>query len=415
MTHFLGKIMASLQQRGFQTVLILTVYVLTAGFLPYGVHQGFYTVSLFLKDVLMWGMPLTVGFFIAHTVTSFERRAPLLVLTLLIFETVSNFSSVWYAFGSATFAADYLPLIKATTLERHFQPLWRIPLSRPEWWSAEKGALAGLIVGCLAAFSQGTYLKPFLEKGKTIVEWMLTRGFSRLIPLFVLGFTAHMVQTKLLDHVVAHYAVLVLWLTIFLILYIVFLFVLSAGLSGHRMVIHIKNLLPAGGMAFTSGCSLSTMPWTIEGSARNLQNPLFAKLIIPATTNIQQIGDCIAQAFLCFLIYRHFYGQNPELVMWALFSGVFVLARFATAAVLGGAIFIMLPIYETYLHFTPEMIAIILALNVVLDPVITSCNVMANGALCRVFEKVWVVAQRILIGLPSQAPSEAWRGAGEDH
>ncbi|MDF3033363.1 MAG: hypothetical protein K0R76_317 [Alphaproteobacteria bacterium] len=415
MTHFLGKIMASLQQRGFQTVIILTVYVLTAGFLPYGVHQGFYTVSLFLKDVLMWGMPLTVGFFIAHTVTSFERRAPLLVLTLLIFETVSNFSSVWYAFGSATFAADYLPLIKATTLERHFQPLWRIPLSRPEWWSAEKGALAGLIVGCLAAFSQGTYLKPFLEKGKTIVEWMLTRGFSRLIPLFVLGFTAHMVQTKLLDHVVAHYAVLVLWLTFFLILYIVFLFVLSAGLSGHRMVIHIKNLLPAGGMAFTSGCSLSTMPWTIEGSARNLQNPLFAKVIIPATTNIQQIGDCIAQAFLCFLIYRHFYGQNPELVMWALFSGVFVLARFATAAVLGGAIFIMLPIYETYLHFTPEMIAIILALNVVLDPVITSCNVMANGALCRVFEKVWVVAQRILIGLPSQAPSEAWRGAGEDH
>jgi hypothetical protein len=407
--------MASLQQRGFQTVIILTVYVLTAGFLPYGVHQGFYTVSLFLKDVLMWGMPLTVGFFIAHTVTSFERRAPLLVLTLLIFETVSNFSSVWYAFGSATFAADYLPLIKATTLERHFQPLWRIPLSRPEWWSAEKGALAGLIVGCLAAFSQGTYLKPFLEKGKTIVEWMLTRGFSRLIPLFVLGFTAHMVQTKLLDHVVAHYAVLVLWLTFFLILYIVFLFVLSAGLSGHRMVIHIKNLLPAGGMAFTSGCSLSTMPWTIEGSARNLQNPLFAKVIIPATTNIQQIGDCIAQAFLCFLIYRHFYGQNPELVMWALFSGVFVLARFATAAVLGGAIFIMLPIYETYLHFTPEMIAIILALNVVLDPVITSCNVMANGALCRVFEKVWVVAQRILIGLPSQAPSEAWRGAGGDH
>ena len=50
----------------------------------------------------------------------------------------------------------------------------------------------------------------------------------------------------------------------------------------------------------------------------------------------------------------------------------------------------MLPIYETYLGFNPEMIAIILAFNVVLDPIITGSNVVANGSLCRVFEKVWL-------------------------
>ncbi len=142
---------------------------------------------------------------------------------------------------------------------------------------------------------------------------------------------------------------------------------------------------------------MSTMPWTIEGSAKNLKNPLLATAIIPATTNIQQIGDCLAQTFLCFMIYRHFYGHNPDLMTWIIFSNVFVLARFATAAVLGGAIFIMLPIYENYLNFNPEMIAIILALNLVLDPLITSCNVMANGALCRVFEKVWTFVQTFLI------------------
>jgi Na+/H+-dicarboxylate symporter len=148
-------------------------------------------------------------------------------------------------------------------------------------------------------------------------------------------------------------------------------------------------------VALLSGCSLSTMPWTIEGAAKNLQNPALAKAIIPATTNIQQIGDCITQAFLCFLIYRHFYGHNPDVMTWLNFSIIFVLARFATAAVLGGAIFVMLPVYETYLSFNAEMIAIILTLNVILDPLITSCNVMANGALCRVFEKVWGSAQTV--------------------
>ena len=54
----------------------------------------------------------------------------------------------------------------------------------------------------------------------------------------------------------------------------------------------------------------------------------------------------------------------------------------------------MLPIYESYLGFTPEMIAIILAVNVILDPLVTCTNVVANGALCRVFERVWNAALR---------------------
>ena len=51
----------------------------------------------------------------------------------------------------------------------------------------------------------------------------------------------------------------------------------------------------------------------------------------------------------------------------------------------------MLPIYEAYLGFTPEMIAIILAFNVILDPLVTSSNVLANGALCRIFERAWTL------------------------
>ena len=56
---------------------------------------------------------------------------------------------------------------------------------------------------------------------------------------------------------------------------------------------------------------------------------------------------------------------------------------------LGGAIFVMLPIYQHYLNFNDEMIAIILAMNVILDPIVTSSNVMANGGLAKIFENIW--------------------------
>lgn len=344
-------------------------------------------------------MPITVGFFIAHTVQSFESRAPIFVFVLLSFEAFSNFTSVWYGFFSAQSIADYLPVLQSTSLESDFKALWRLPLSRPSWWSADKGALIGLILGGISAFSHGAYLKGFINQGKEKMQSLLIYGFCRLIPVYILGFVAQMHETKFLDYVLDNYAIVVMWMVLFLAIYLVFLFALGAGWSLTRMLSNMKNLLPAGGIALTSACSLSTMPWTIEATAKTLRNPDLAKALIPATTNIQQIGDCIANAFLCFLIYKNFYGESPDLMMWLSFSGVFMLARFATAAVQGGAIFIMLPIYESYLGFNGEMIALILALNVVLDPLITSCNVLANGALCRTFERVWMQVQ-VLMGKP---------------
>ena len=150
MNDLLSKVLSGLQQRSVQTILLLLVYVLLAPFLPPMAHQTFYTVSLFIKDLLIWNLPIVVAFFIAYTVSSFERRAPLFILTLIIFETVSNLSSVWYAFGTAALVADHLPLIKVAALESHFEPLWRLPLERPGWWSAEKGAFVGLVLGCIS-------------------------------------------------------------------------------------------------------------------------------------------------------------------------------------------------------------------------------------------------------------------------
>lgn len=391
-----SKILNGLKQKSIQVLVILTLYTFLAAYLPLTTHQLFYTISLFIKDILLWVMPLTVGFFIAHTVQSFERRAPLFVVILLIFEAFSNFGSVWYAFASAHSVADFLPPFQSMSLESDFKAFWRLPFTRPWWWGADKGAFLGLLLGGIGAFSENTFLKQLISRGKGTMEWMLVRWFSRLIPLYILGFVAHMYQTKLLSHVISYYGIMVIWLTLFLAVYLVFLFIVGAGGSLSRMLTNMKNLLPVGGIAFTSGCSLSTMPWTIEGTAKTLKNPDLAKALIPATTNIQQIGDCIINTFLCFLIYKNFYGSPPDVMTWVHFSVVFTLARFATAGFQGGAIFVMLPIYEAYLNFNGEMIALILALNVILDPLVTSCNVLANGALCRTFERVWNIAQAVM-------------------
>jgi Na+/H+-dicarboxylate symporter len=378
-----------LRQRSVQTVLVLGLYICFAAYLPLLAHQSFYTVSLFIKDLLVWMMPVTVGFFIANTVAGFEKKAPLFIVTIVLFEALSNFSSVMYSYAWGHALVDRLPSIQSCAFDESFKALWRLPFVKPAWWGSDKGCIVGLVLGWLSAFARNSSLRSFLYIGKTIAQGILTQFFSRLIPLFILGFAAHMYYSGSLVHVFKNYGAIVLWLLLMTFIYITLVFAIGAGWRMGRMIQNIRHLLPAWSIALSSGCSLSTMPWTIKGSSKNLDDPHLAEAIIPATTNIQQIGDCIANSFLCFVIYTQFFGSPPPFQMWFNFTIIFVLARFATAAVLGGAIFIMLPIYEQYLNFTPDMIAIILALNVVLDPFVTSSNVLANGGLCRVFEKVW--------------------------
>ncbi|MBS0624859.1 MAG: dicarboxylate/amino acid:cation symporter [Verrucomicrobia bacterium] len=376
------------KSRSAQIFLVLALYFAASGMLPDEIPRGLYAASLTIKNLLLWMLPVTVGLFIAHAIASFEKRAPFFILTLFCFEAASNFLSVWYSYGCGQMAAHSLGTFSSGQIVDNFAPLWRLGWERPAWWSAEKGTFAGIGLGLIGAFG-ARGVGQAVRRGKEITEKILTNFFSKLIPLFVLGFVAKMGKTELLGQMFVQYADFLVWLAVILASYIGMIFLVGSGFSMREFIRSVKNLLPAGGIAFSSGCSLSTMPWTIEGSGKNLQNPELAKAVIPATTNIQQIGDCIANSFLCFLIYLHFNGESPPLAVWIPFSLVFVLARFATAAVLGGAIFIMLPIYESYLGFSSEMIAIILAFNVILDPLITCANVVANGGLCRVFERVW--------------------------
>lgn len=378
-----------LSNRSIQTILIIGLYIFCAPYLSLRTNEIFYTISIVIKDLLVWMMPLTVCIFIASTIGSFEKKAPLFILILILFEACSNFLCVFYGYGSGLLISSKLPTLHVVEMKENFHTVWHIPFEKPTWWGSDKGSLLGVIIGFISAFTQSRTIKNSLHTARVTIEKILTNGFARMIPIFVLGFVAQIYTTGLLHHMILYYSILIVYLVGFIAIYIFSIFLIGNGFKISGAISNLKNLLPAGIISFTSGCSLSTMPWTIQGTSLNLKDPELAKAVIPTTTNIQQVGDCIAQSFLCFIIYTNFYGYHPDIITWTIFTMVFVAVRFTTVAMIGGAIFLVLPIYQHYLNFTSEMIAIILAFNVILDPIITSGNVVANGGLAKIFEKIW--------------------------
>ncbi|MFZ4100164.1 MAG: cation:dicarboxylate symporter family transporter, partial [Chlamydiia bacterium] len=173
-----------------------------------------------------------------------------------------------------------------------------------------------------------------------------------------------------------------------LFVYLAILFGMATGFRWRGWSRAVLNCLPSGLMAATTMSSDATLPVTLAGAEKNLHDPEIARLLIPATVNIQMPGDCFINIFLAFSLIPLFGLTHPAPMQLIAFWFSFVLARFAAVGVTGGAIWLMIPLYEQYLGFTPAMTSLMISFNLLLDPIVTSSNVMGNGALAMLFERL---------------------------
>ncbi len=380
---------AIVKNTSFQTFALIAISLIFGQTMPLDLATAFYTISLFLKDLLLLFLPFAVFVFIATTLNHFEKRGWLLVIVLILFEMISNGMASISAYGLSFVGSMFYGLTSLNPIETTLTPLFSVSGLRPSFWRVEYGTLLGVILGLLMPYISSKMLEDRLQMLRKYVTAVFIRGFSRVIPLFVLGFFLNLMKTTNFFPLLVQGGSAIGIMLVGLVGYILILYLFAAGFSPARALLFVKNAFPAGFTAFSSMSSAATMPVTIQVTEKNLQNPAFASMVIPATTNIQQIGDCFINVFLCCVILYFFGLGIPDLGTFMLFLSVFILARFTTAAVIGGAIFIMLPIYQNYLGFNEEMTALILAFNMLLDPIVTATNVMANSALCVIFERVW--------------------------
>lgn len=145
-------------------------------------------------------------------------------------------------------------------------------------------------------------------------------------------------------------------------------------------------MIPAFITAMSTMSSNATMPLTLEGSKKNVKQPDIASSVIPITASFHLVGDCFFVIILSMVITSGYLLSTTDYVTFLLY---FLLFKFAIVAVPAGGIMVMLPILEKYLKFSPEMLSLITALYIVFDPIITSANVMGNGAFTMMFTKLY--------------------------
>ena len=387
----------------------------------------FYSVSLLLKDILITALPFIIFAILCANLSSLSKGAVL--FTIMAFSSVilSNFASTLLSGTLGTLVLQTLTFTKATpNFGSEIGPIWALPL-----WEGLLGPFAhilhpstletlpvikqiklvsndmGLVAGIITGLFLSIYPMDWAKKGIVILHGIafgfFRRFFIPVLPVFILGYVLNMQQTGVLDKIFENYAQIVLIITLFVFAYIVFLYGVASSFNPKKWTLSIKRLIPAALTGFSTMSSASALPLVIEGVRQNSKRPDQALEddtvtgIVPLSINIHLIGDCFAIPILALAILVSFGMGLPSVIDFFVFTVFFVFAKFAVAAVPGGGILVMIPILETYLGFTPEMIVLITSLYILFDPIITSANIFGNGAFAGIFNRVFRFYQKVLM------------------
>lgn len=363
--------------------IIIAIIISLGSFIPKIIAVNLFAISLTIKSTIIFVLPFIIFSLLYKASVTLAKDASTIILTILLTVIISNFvaTTLTQFMGSWIYNFDIsikMPNEKDLLHAESF-------ISFPTFISNHIAMFSGIILGILSAKIAPNESLHFAKILELLVKNLL-KLITFLIPIFVMGFAVKLQFDGIIMQIIKDYT------SIFAIIgaaqfgYIIFLFFALNKFKFSKSILSIKNMLPAALSGFSTMSSAASMPLTIIGTEKNARNKDLVHTVVPATVNIHLIGDCIAIPCFAFAIMKNFDIAQPDIFTYFMFTIYFVIAKFSVAAIPGGGIIVMLPILEQYLGFNSNMLSLITALYILFDPIITSANVLGNGAFAKIID-----------------------------
>ena len=348
-----------------------------------------YTFSLIFKEFLAFLLPFIVFSFVLGGILSFKKNAPIVLLILIGAIFCSNALVALFSYAVVT---NFLPFISCTGGEiglpmyDEIIPLFTVQL--PQLVRSEHAMIAAVILGLFFSIVQSTIVEQSVHRLKEFLATVLNYTVIPLLPFYVLGFLLKIRHEGAFLPLMQHYGSAVVLLIALQTLCLILYYWVASGFSATRALGAVNVALPSYLTAFSTMSSTATVPVSVETAVRNIGNRPLAQMAMPIMANVHLLGDSIGVPVLALTTTFLFQGCLPTLPVFLEFLLYFCTSMFAVSGIPGGAIIVMIPVLKSMLGFTPEMISIITALYLLLDSFGTAANVMGDGALVIMVNKL---------------------------
>lgn len=349
----------------------------------------FYTISILFKEMLGLCLPVIIFAFVLTGILSFKKKAPVVLGTLVGFVFASNFVVAMVAYA---IAIKILPFItqgmssQGMMVENELQPFFSTGLKSPV--TSESALILAMIMGIVVSFMRAPKFENSMLKLKGYIEHFLCFIFIPLLPLYVFGFLLKIYYEGVFISLFQNYSKTFLLIVGLQIIYLFLLYLIAAGFSLKRAMRYIKNALPSYVTAFGTMSSTATVPVSIDAAEKNTGNRALADLSMPIMANVHLLGDSISTPILALVTMLLFLGYIPSIGQYVSFIFYFCTTMFAVSGIPGGGIIMAIPLLVSQLCFTPDMVSIITTLYLLMDSFGTAANVMGDGAMVIIVDKV---------------------------
>lgn len=369
------------------TLAIIIAAIIALGqFLPLAVIQLLFGLAISIKSLIIFLLPIVIFALLYKAALNLAKDASQIIILIITSVIFSNALTTFLSqfLGAWIYQLDMSLTIPEAASELEPSILFELPSLIPN----HIAMFSGIIFGILSARIMPTRAPQIGANLEKIVNYLL-QIIGALIPVFVAGFIAKLQYDGTITQIITDYSVIFMVIAISQISYITILYLVFNKFSLPSTLTSIKNMLPAAFSGFSTMSSAASMPLTLVGTENNAKNKDLVHTVVPATVNIHLIGDCIAIPCFAFAILKNYGMELPTFFIYMTFTAYFVLAKFSVAAIPGGGIIVMLPILEQYLGFNTEMLSLITALYILFDPVVTTTNILGNGAMAQFIDKIY--------------------------
>ena len=376
-------------------LLIIVFSCLMGGHtLPLNVKSFLYSISLSIKEVLIFVLPFVIFSYLFSSIFNFQSGAIRFIVVLVPLVVLSNFLATFSAFLIGFTLTSGTPLvtqISTTTFE--LPPMWYYNL--PNIMSNFTALVLGLGTGIFMFYFKPDHGRKLAQQLMKAATKLLNVSIVPLMPLFILGFTLKLQHEGTLTIIVRDYIKIFGLVAGVQFSYVFSILMLLMSLNIMRFWNALKALFPAIITGFSTMSSAVAMPFTLAAAEKMTKNPNLARALVPATTNIHLIGDCFCVPIFAMAILSSFGMDAPSLSKIVYLSVYCTIARFGVAGVPGGGVMVMLPILENQLGFTGEMLSLITALYVMFDPLVTTANVSGNSTFAVFVQRLFQITPRL--------------------
>lgn len=376
-------------------LLLALIIAITAcgSFIPIYFKSLFYSISLFLKSIIIFILPFIIFSLLFKTLVKTSKSILKIIVLLLILICISNFLStnISYIFAKLIYAQETYLSTYINTNSVKLDTIWTLNLT--SIFSNDIALFFGLIAGTLGALLQSKVIYKaahYLD----VFSTALLRFITTILPLFIAGFIFKLEHEGMIAQIMQNYIIVLGIIIAAQFSYIFLMYFLAAGCNIKLAVTFLRNMFASAVAGFSTMSSATAMSLTIPATYNNAKLIMapgdagIIKSIIPTTVNVHLVGDCFAIPILAYAILKTYGFAEPHFMNYVTFALFFVIAKFSVAAIPGGGIIVMLPILQTHFNFSAEMMSLITTLYVFFDPIVTCANVLGNGSFALLMARI---------------------------